>query len=90
MLVRGSAASALRRMGLDVDVADRLLKGLADTGVTVLENTSIDSFEDVPPNLEEPIQLSLKTSEGGTATPSGIDADIVLAATGYSPDIVSK
>ena len=45
MVVRSTAMSALERIGLDDTIAERLLKGLRDQGVTVLEKTEISAFD---------------------------------------------
>ena len=45
MVVRSTAMSALERIGLDDTIAERLLKGLRDQGVTVLEKTEISEFD---------------------------------------------
>jgi len=44
MVVRSSADSALARIGLDDTLAERLLNGLRQSGVTILEHTEISSF----------------------------------------------
>ena len=41
MLVRGSAKTALARIGIDPTIAERLLKALADDDIKVLENTQV-------------------------------------------------
>ena len=46
MLVRGTAMSALDRLGLDETIAQRLLQGLYDDDVKLMENTQAD---DPPP-----------------------------------------
>ena len=89
MVVRGASSSALERIGLDETIAERLLSGLADDGVSVLENTEIDSFELVAPTGAggkyddassgvQTIQMALKG--GGELT-----ADLYLACLGRVP-----
>ena len=43
LVVRGSAMSALERIGLDETIADRLLAALRSDGVTILEVRSRDA-----------------------------------------------
>jgi len=54
MVVRGSAMSALDRIGLDDTIAERLLRGLRDQKVTVLENTVIEGFECLTDGEDDP------------------------------------
>lgn len=92
MLVRSSAMSALDRIGLDTTVAERLLKALADDGITVLENTQVESFVDVP--TEECEVSAFDTIGGNSCSPvvlqldgdkGTIECDIYMAATGRAP-----
>ena len=45
MIVRGTAMSALERIGLDETIAERLLAALREDGVTVLEDTVVSGFD---------------------------------------------
>ena len=94
MVVRGDAMQALDRIGLDETIAERLLRGLSDQGVTVLESTVVDSFEylheDEDPSAliggEEgldTLRMSLRTKDG---QPAGeVEADLYLACLGRKP-----
>ena len=94
MLVRSSAMSALERIGLDTTVAERLLKGLADDGIKVMENTQVNAFAEVPGEGCElslspfdaigiktcaPVVLELDKNKGT------LEADVYLAAMGRAP-----
>jgi len=92
MLVRSSAMSALERIGLDTTIAERLLKGLADDGIKVMEDTQVKTFVECP---SEGCELSpfdvigVKTCspvvvelDGGKGT---LEADVYLAAMGRTP-----
>jgi NAD(P) transhydrogenase len=96
MVVRGTAMSALERIGLDQTVAERLLKGLADEGVVVLENTSIKEFVELPGdgcaispfdaiggNSCSPLVMALADKDGNDM--GTVKADIYLAAMGRKP-----
>jgi len=96
MLVRGSAMTALKRIGLDETIAERLLAGLAEDNVKVLENTSVKAFLEVPSdgceisddpdiggNSCSPIELSLVNADGSDA--GTIQTEIFMAATGRKP-----
>lgn len=77
MLVRGSVSSSLERIGMDRDIAAKLLEVLRNDDVTIYENTSIASYE-VPPTLDMPLRLQLK----GESAPEFLECSIFLAATG--------
>jgi len=92
MLVRGSAMSALQRIGLDTMVSERLLKALADDGIVVRENTQVDAFLDVP--SEECAVSAFDTIGGNSCNPvvlqldgdkGTIECDVYMAATGRAP-----
>jgi len=98
MVVRGSAMSALERIGLDYTIAERLLSGLRRQHVTVLEETEIDSFEfsDCPVGVDDrdiggeectPLRLTIKTadSKGELVDAGAIEADLYLACLGRRP-----
>ena len=74
------ARSSLARIGLDTDIADGLLNDLAASGVTVLTNTSADTFE----HGESGLTVSLKGKDGSD-TPAQIECDVFLAAMGRRP-----
>jgi len=96
MLVRGSAMDALKRIGLDDTIATRLLQGLAEDDVAVLENTQIKEFVFCPDdgceigdepqiggNSCTPIKISLTNKAGDDL---GIhESEIFLAAIGRRP-----
>jgi len=98
MVVRGSALSALERIGLDETIAERLLSGLDKQGVTVLENTEVDGFALCKGGLcdagmsiggedADTVQLRLKSKdEMGEPQPAGsLEVDLYLACLGRSP-----
>ena len=79
MLVRGSATSALQKIGIDETIAERLLGALAEDNIKVLENTSIKAFthvpevssdcasEDIGGNSCEPIEIELMDADKNPA-----------------------
>jgi NAD(P) transhydrogenase len=86
MLVRGEATSSLARIGLDPHIVKGLLDDLAESGVTVLTNTSADKFimPADPTDPDDPVTVTLKGKEGSD-TPELIECDIFLAAMGRRP-----
>lgn len=101
MIVRGNALQALQRIGLDSTIAERLIKGLVDDDVTILENTVVTNFEKIEPSEEDmsafdvdpdaihPIRLSLECatppSYGGDPSRGTLDAELYLACLGRAP-----
>jgi pyruvate/2-oxoglutarate dehydrogenase complex dihydrolipoamide dehydrogenase (E3) component len=98
MVVRGSALSALERIGLDETIAERLLLGLDQQGVRVLENTVVDDFTlctkgmcdgGMPIGGEnaDTVQLCLKSKDAaGELQPAGsLEVELYLACLGRSP-----
>jgi len=92
MLVRGSAMSALRRIGLDETISERLLGALAEDDIEVRENTQVNEFLEVPSDADgceigggscEPLRISLVDADGKDA--GIIESDIYMAATGRRP-----
>jgi len=80
MLVRSECMSALERIGLDHDIAAKLIEVLHDDDVTIYENTSITNW-DVPFQREDgPITLSLKSKNPDV--PSTVQVECFLTATG--------
>lgn len=80
MLVRGSATSALQKIGIDETIAERLLGALAEDNIKVLENTSVKAFTHVPDassncdasddiggNSCEPIEIELMDADKNPA-----------------------
>ena len=76
MLVRGSAQSALQKIGIDETIAERLLGALAKDNIKVMEDTSIKEFtyvpetvcdtsgsDDIGGNSCEPIEIELVDGE---------------------------
>lgn len=85
LLVRSQASSALDRMGIDVDVAKKLLKGLKEDEVDIREGTSVKMFENVSDKPGKLMRLQLMASKGG-ADLGTLEVDIFLAATGRIPN----
>jgi len=93
MVVRGSAMAALDRIGLDETIAERLLTGLREEDVQVLEDTSIVSYDSLAPTgvddyatdgvihpMEFGLQRTSSKEDVGT-----IEADLYLACLGRVP-----
>jgi len=84
MLVRSECLSALERIGLDHDIAAKLIEVLHDDEVQIYENTSVVEWN-VPPSREDgPLKLKLKSKNAGV--PSECQVEIFLAATGRTPN----
>jgi len=91
--VRGNAKSALNRIGLDETVADRLIEGLLEDDVKLLERTQVREFVETDVDTGEECILGEATCETLTISledPDGnekesISPEIFLAATGRKP-----
>mmetsp|Transcript_84944 Transcript_84944/g.162551 ORF Transcript_84944/g.162551 Transcript_84944/m.162551 type:complete len:870 (-) Transcript_84944:276-2885(-) len=84
MLVRSSCFSALERIGLDHDIASKLIEVLHNDDVSIFENTTVEDW-DVPLRREDgPLKLTLKSKNADV--PKQIEIDIFLAATGRVPN----
>jgi len=96
MVVRGTAKSALDRIGIDETIAERLLRGLRDQEVRVLENTVVDSFSCLECDTEEraiggedcgTVIMDIETRDAaGELQPAGtLQADLYLSCLGRKP-----
>jgi NAD(P) transhydrogenase len=84
MLVRSQCQSSLERIGLDHDIAAKLIDCLHKDDVEIYENTTVVEW-DVPISRESgPLTLNLKSKDSNV--PSQIQVDIFLAAAGRSPN----
>jgi NAD(P) transhydrogenase len=86
MLVRGSdppQRGLVRRAGMDLDVANELVRDLRAHGVQILTNVTVRDFQRIPAKnrQDRPIQMIL--SDG-----SILESDIFLAATGQVPNTI--
>jgi len=85
MLVRSECLTALERIGLDSDVAKKLIQVLHADDVEIYENTSVKEY-DVPLNREDGlITMHLKSSSPDV--PSKVKVDVLLAATGRTANM---
>jgi NAD(P) transhydrogenase len=84
MLVRSGAKSALERVGLDGDVASKLLEVLHEDSVDIYENTSVLEYDVPLTRADGPITMRLKSSNPDV--PSALQVDAFLVATGRSPN----
>jgi NAD(P) transhydrogenase len=84
MLVRSGVLSALERIGLDSDIANKLINVLREDDVDIFESTTIENF-DVPLHRRDPIALKLKSSQPDV--PSVLKVDVFLAAAGRVPNV---
>jgi len=84
MLVRSGVLSALERIGLDSDIASKLIHVLREDDVDIFESTTVENF-DVPLHRRDPIALKLKSSQPDV--PSVLKVDVFLAAAGRVPNV---
>jgi len=88
ILARASIESGCVRIGLDSDIADRLVDSMRKAGVNILEGCSANSFEVPPANPtgnRKPVTIALGW-EKGEGAPS-ILCDMYLAAIGRVPRV---
>ena len=77
---------ALRKIGLDKDVAACVLTDLIRAGVTVVRGAEAVGF-DVPESLDQSVTVTLKPVKGGAALETtSLKADIYMAAVGRTPN----
>jgi NAD(P) transhydrogenase len=84
MIVRSQCLSALERIGLDHDVAAKLIEFLHDDNVDIFENTTVASW-DIPASREDG-PLTLKLNSKNADVPSQMQVDVFLAAAGRTPN----
>jgi NAD(P) transhydrogenase len=84
MIVRSQCLSALERIGLDQDIAAKLIEYLIDDDVDMFENTTVAEW-DIPASREDGL-MTLKLSSKNADVPSQIKVDVFLAAAGRTPN----
>ena len=87
IVVRSQIDTALKRMGLDDDVANELVRGLKQDNIKIYESTSISEFTKVPQYDNELLEMKLVNSKDPTQEMHGgiLKADIYLSAVGRHP-----
>jgi NAD(P) transhydrogenase len=80
ILVRGDVETSTQKLGMDMDVANELMRLLKESGVQVLEGTSISEFSYVPPPGADDEYIEMKLNDGST-----MQTDLFFAATGRYP-----
>lgn len=80
IIVRGDVASSTKKLGMDMDVANELMRLLKESGVQILEGTSVDEFTYVPPPENTDDLIKMKLNDG-----SFLETDLFFAATGRYP-----
>ena len=80
ILVRGDVEASTKKLGMDIDVANELMRLLTESGVQVLEGTSASEFSYVPPPGADDEYIEMKLNDGST-----MQTDLFFAATGRYP-----
>jgi len=80
ILVRGDVETSTKKLGMDMDVANELMRLLKESGVQVLEGTSVSEFSYVPPPGADDEYIEMKLNDGST-----MQTDLFFAATGRYP-----
>ena len=80
ILVRGDIKSSTKKLGMDLDVANELMRLLKKSGVQILEGTSVAEFTYVPPPGASDEFIQMKLKDGST-----LETDLFFAATGRCP-----
>merc|ERR1719491_2538120 len=80
ILVRGDIKTSAKKLNMDMDVANELMRLLKKSGVEVLEGTTVDEFTSVPPPGSAEEYIKLKLNDGST-----LETDLFLSATGRYP-----
>mmetsp|Transcript_3666 Transcript_3666/g.5317 ORF Transcript_3666/g.5317 Transcript_3666/m.5317 type:complete len:687 (+) Transcript_3666:97-2157(+) len=80
ILVRGDVETSTKKLGMDMDVANELMRLLTKSGVKVLEGTSVSEFSYVPPPGADDEYIEMKLNDGST-----MQTDLFFAATGRYP-----
>jgi len=80
ILVRGDVEASTKKLGMDMDVANELMRLLKASGVKVLEGTSVSEFTYVPPPGADDEYIEMKLNDG-----SSMQTDLFFAATGRYP-----
>ena len=80
ILVRGDVETSTKKLGMDMDVANELMRLLKESGVQILEGTTVDEFTYVPPPENTDDLIKMKLNDG-----SYLETDLFFAATGRYP-----
>jgi len=80
ILVRGDVETSTKKLGMDMDVANELMRLLKKSGVKVIEGTSVSEFTYVPPPGADDEYIEMKLNDGST-----MQTDLFFAATGRYP-----
>merc|ERR1712238_45804 len=80
ILVRGDVETSTKKLRIDLDVANELMRLLTESGVKVLEGTTVDEFSYVPPPGADEEYIKMKLNDGST-----METDLFFAATGRFP-----
>mmetsp|Transcript_18307 Transcript_18307/g.28154 ORF Transcript_18307/g.28154 Transcript_18307/m.28154 type:complete len:687 (+) Transcript_18307:121-2181(+) len=80
ILVRGDVETSTKKLGMDMDVANELMRLLTKSGVKVLEGTSVSEFSYVPAPGADEEYIEMKLNDGST-----MQTDLFFAATGRYP-----
>lgn len=80
IICRGDVETAVKKLNMDMDVANELMRLLTKSGVKVLEKTTIDEFTYIPTPEDTEDFIEIKLSDGST-----METDLFLAATGRTP-----
>ena len=80
IMVRGDVETSTKKLGMDLDVANELMRLLKKSGVKIYEKTTVDEFTYVPPPDKSDEFIQLKLNDG-----SILETDLFFAATGRYP-----
>ena len=80
ILVRGDVETSAKKLGMDMDVANVLMNLLTESGVKILEGTTVEEFSYVPPPGADDEYIKMKLNDGST-----METDLFFAATGRYP-----
>mmetsp|Transcript_7162 Transcript_7162/g.15145 ORF Transcript_7162/g.15145 Transcript_7162/m.15145 type:complete len:682 (+) Transcript_7162:137-2182(+) len=80
ILVRGDVETSAKKLGMDMDVANVLMKLLTKSGVKIREATTVEEFSYVPPPGADDEYIKMKLNDGST-----METDLFFAATGRYP-----
>ena len=80
ILVRGDVETSAKKLGMDMDVANVLIKLLTESGVKIREGTTVEEFSYVPPVGADDEYIKMELNDGST-----METDLFFAATGRYP-----
>jgi NAD(P) transhydrogenase len=84
MIVRSNCQNSLERVGLDHDIAAKLIDVLHKDDVEIYENTTVAEW-DIPASREDGL-MTLKLKSKDASVPSQVQVDVFLAAAGRTPN----